>query len=277
MLYICATPIGNLEDITLRVLRVLREVDAIYAEDTRHTRILLNHYEIKKPLISCHEHNEAQRAEEIAERLLTGETLAYVSDAGTPLISDPGARIVAECVKRNIEFTVLPGACAATTALILSGLSSDSFYFAGFLPRTGAERKKKIEEISKIPGTVILYESPNRAGATLKELAKSTGGERQCALVREMTKLHEEAVRGTLLNLSEMYAEEPPRGECVIAIAGALPAENAPASPEEIARAIDEMRGKGWKPRAVAKEIAQRFSMSANEAYELVIGTHERD
>ena len=144
MLYICATPIGNLEDITLRALRVLREVDAIYAEDTRHTRILLNHYDIKKPLISCHEHNEAQRAEEISERLSSGETIAYVSDAGTPLISDPGARIVSECVKRSHEFTVLPGACAATTGLILSALASDAFCFVGFLPRAGSDRKKKI-------------------------------------------------------------------------------------------------------------------------------------
>lgn len=271
MLYICATPIGNLEDITLRALRILREVDAIYAEDTRHTLGLLNHYEIKKPLISCHEHNEAHRAEEICERLEAGEKIAYVSDAGTPLISDPGARIVAECVQRGLEFTVLPGASAATTALILSGLSSDAFYFVGFLPRTGSARKQKIDEIAKIPGTLILYESPNRVSATLSDLVNGMGGERQCALVREMTKLHEEAVRGTLTELSERFMETPPRGECVIVVAGADPEEKTSASPEEIARVIADMRDSGMKPRAVAKEIAQRFNVSANEAYELVI------
>ena len=271
MLYICATPIGNLEDITLRALRILREVDAIYAEDTRHTLGLLNHYEIKKPLISCHEHNEAHRAEEIAARLESGEQIAYVSDAGTPLISDPGARIVSECVKRGLEFTVLPGACAATTGLILSGLSSDAFYFAGFLPRTGSARKQKIDETARIPATVILYESPNRVGATLKELAACMG-ERDCALVREMTKLHEEAIRGTLSELADRCLETPPRGECVIVIAGASEQHNeSPASPEQIAQAIEQKRALGMKPRAIAKEIAKEFGLTANEAYEIVI------
>ena len=270
MLYICATPIGNLEDITLRTLRVLREVDAIYAEDTRHTLILLNHCDIKKPLISCHEHNEASRAEEIANRLEAGENIAYVSDAGTPLISDPGARIVAECIKRGIEFTVLPGACAATTGLILAGLGSDAFYFAGFLPRTGSARKQKIDSLAVIQGAIILYESPNRVGAMLQELAKRLG-DRRCALVREMTKVHEEVVRGTLTGLSEVYAKEPPRGECVLVIEGAELQAKPAAAPEEIEAAIDKMSTSGMKPRAIAREIAQRFSISANDAYAMVV------
>lgn len=271
MLYICATPIGNLEDITYRTVRILNEVDAIYAEDTRHTLILLNHYDIKKPLISCHEHNEAYRAEEIAKRLSNGENIAYVSDAGTPLIQDPGARIVKECVHQGLDFTVLPGASAATTGLILSGLSSDAFYFAGFLPRTGSKRTQKIEEIAKIPATLIIYESPNRVGATFSDLLKHMGENRRSALVREMTKTHEEAVRGTLFELAERYAENAPRGECVIVIEGAKPDEKTEASPEEIYAAIDKMRNEGHKPRSIAKEIAKQFSISSNQAYEMVV------
>ncbi len=271
MLYICATPIGNLEDITLRALRILREADAIYAEDTRQSLKLLNHYEIKKPLISCHEHNEAARAEEIAKRLEENENIVYVSDAGTPLISDPGMRIVSECVKRGLEFTVLPGACAATTALILSGLSDEGFLFMGFLPRSGAKRRERMDELRALKYPAIIYESPNRVHKTLGELRELLGDDRGCAVVREMTKLHEEAVRGTLSALIQRYDEAPPKGECVIVIA---PTEEAVAEPPDydaIRDAIAAMRERRMKPRDIAREISKRFLIPANEAYELIV------
>lgn len=271
MLYICATPIGNLEDITLRALRILSEADAIYAEDTRQSLKLLNHYEIKKPLISCHEHNEAARAEEIAKRLEANETIVYVSDAGTPLISDPGVRIVSECVKRGLEFTVLPGASAATTALILSGLSDEGFLFMGFLPRSGAKRRERMDELRTLKYPAIIYESPNRVHKTLSELRELLGDNRGCAVVREMTKLHEEAVRGTLFSLTQRYDEAPPKGECVIVIAPAEAASAQPPDYDAIRDAIDAMRDESMKPRDIAREISRRFLIPANEAYDLIV------
>ncbi|MBQ2661235.1 MAG: 16S rRNA (cytidine(1402)-2'-O)-methyltransferase [Clostridia bacterium] len=263
-LYLCATPIGNMEDITLRVLRVLNEADAIYAEDTRHTLGLLNHYDIKKPLVSCHEHNENARAEEIVNRIIQGERIVFVSDAGMPAISDPGEKLVSACIKNNVPFEVLPGASASLCALVLSGMPTKNACFAGFLPRSGKERKEEIACLSKHKGAVIIYESPLRVSATLSELSK-VWGERDVALVREITKHFEETVRGTLLSLSEKYSEIPPKGECVIVVAPQNQEEQA--SEQDIDSYIEELLKSGMSVKDASKQASVVFDIKKSDAY----------
>lgn len=275
MLYICATPIGNLEDITLRVLRILKEVDLICAEDTRHTLPLLNHYGIKKPLLSCHEHNETRRAAEITARLAAGENIAYVSDAGMPLVSDPGAVLVRECIAQGLDFTVLPGASAATAALVLSGLDSDEFRFVGFLPRFGAKRTEKLAMLKTLDCTAIIYESPNRVAATLRDMAVALGGDRECALVREITKLHEQTRRGTVSDLADEYEQNPPKGECVLLLAAASAAATD-ADDDAVRAEVRRLSALGLKPRDVAKEVARNLGIATNRAYEIVMEERNR-
>lgn len=274
MLYLCATPIGNMEDITQRVLRILSTVDAIYAEDTRHSLLLLNHYNIKKPLFSCHTHNEAEKAQEIAMRLKNGETIAYISDAGMPCISDPGERLIEVCVENGLEFTVLPGATASVTALALSGLPTDKFLFYGFLPRSGKERKDALSFICNTPVTTIVYESPNRVYDTLYEIKALAGESRRAAVVREITKVFEQAVRGTLNELCMKYAENPPKGECVIIIEGA--AQQAPKA-GDINSMICECLAKGMKAKDAAKFVADAFSVPKNDVYKRVLEIKENE
>lgn len=275
MLYLCATPIGNMEDITLRVLRVLSEADVIYAEDTRHSAQLLSRYDIKKPLLSCHGHNEAERSEQIAERLKNGENVAYISDAGMPCISDPGARLISVCIEKGLEFTVLPGASASVTALALSGLNTDKFLFYGFLPRTGKERKEALVSAASSEFTVILYESPNRVGDTLRELCEYAGENRHAALVREITKVFEEARRGTLRELRELYGESPPKGECVIVLEG-KPRESAKS--EDVDDFLLDCLSKGMRAKDAAKLAAESLGVAKNEAYKRVLElTRERE
>ena len=219
-LYLCPTPIGNMEDITLRALRVLRECHRIYCEDTRNTGAMLSRLGISKPLISCHEHNEEGRAEEIAGRVAEGEAIAFVSDAGLPGISDPGERLVAAFIQRELPFEVLPGPSASLTALVLSGLPAKEACFVGFLPRTGKERREAVARLARHKGTLIVYESPLRVAETAAELA-AAWGDRKAVLCRELTKLYEETVRSTLSGLAGMYAHKPPKGETVLVIAGA--------------------------------------------------------
>lgn len=268
MLYLCATPIGNMEDITLRVLRVLSEVDAVYAEDTRHSAQLLSHYDIKKPLLSCHEHNEAERSEQIAERLKNGENIAYISDAGMPCISDPGARLISVCIEKGLEFTVLPGASASVTALALSGLNTDRFLFYGFLPRTGKERREALLSVTSSEVTVILYESPNRVGDTLRELCGYAGENRRAALVREITKVFEEARRGTLCELCELYREASPKGECVIVLEG-KPHESAKS--EDVDDFLRNCLSNGMRAKDAAKLASESLGVAKNEAYKRVL------
>ena len=263
-LYLCATPIGNMEDITLRALRILNEADAIYAEDTRHTLGLLNHYDIKKPLISCHEHNENARAEEIVNRILSGDTLVFVSDAGMPAISDPGEKLVAACIKNNVPFEVLPGASASLTALVLSGMPTKNACFIGFLPRSSKERREEISSLSKHKGSLIIYESPLRVSATLLELSK-VFGDRDAVLVREITKHFEETVRGTLTALSEKYSETPPKGECVIVVSGAL--EENEASEEDVDLYITELLRNGMSVKDAAKQASAVLEIKKSDAY----------
>ena len=219
MLTLVPTPVGNLEDITLRALRVLREADLIAAEDTRHAAVLLKHHEISRPLISLHEHNEAQRAEEIAHRLAAGENIALLTDAGTPGISDPGFRVVRACLERGLEFTVLPGPTSILPALVGSGLALHEFYFGGFLPVKSGRRANVLTEALARRETSIFFESPHRIAKSLAVLAE-LAPDRPVCVARELSKKFEEYWRGTAAELSARAEKQPPRGEICLLIAG---------------------------------------------------------
>ncbi len=225
-LYLVATPIGNLSDITYRAVKVLSEVDFIAAEDTRNTPKLLMHYGIKKPLVSYYEHNKRERGEYICERLLSGESCAIVTDAGTPAISDPGADIVRLCIEKNIRVTSIPGACAAITALTLSGFDTKRFCFEGFLSTVKSEKNDRLSKLAREKRTLIIYEAPHKLKTTLEDIYKAFG-DRSIAICRELTKINEEAVRTTLSEACAYYAENQPRGEYVLVIEGAGEEETA--------------------------------------------------
>lgn len=218
-LFVIPTPVGNLEDITLRALRLLREVNLILAEDTRTTSVLLHHYDIHTPMISHHKFNEHQTVDAVVERLLKGESVALVSDAGTPAISDPGFLLVRACVAADIEVECLPGATAFVPALVDSGLPCDRFCFEGFLPQKKG-RQTKLTELAAETRTMIFYESPFRVLKTLEQLAECLGNDRKASVSREISKKFEETVRGTLAELVQHFKEHPPKGEFVIVVAG---------------------------------------------------------
>ncbi|MDO4780694.1 MAG: 16S rRNA (cytidine(1402)-2'-O)-methyltransferase [Bacteroides sp.] len=218
-LYIVPTPVGNLEDITLRALKVLKEVDFILAEDTRTSSKLLNHYEIKKPLLSHHKFNEHKTVESVVNKLLAGQTAALISDAGTPCISDPGFLLSRECVRKDVEVDCLPGATAFVPALVMSGFPNDKFCFEGFLPqKKGRQTRMKI--LSEEERTMIFYESPHRLVKALQQFAEYFGSEREAAVVREISKIHQETKRGTMAELIEHYTQKEPKGEIVIIVKG---------------------------------------------------------
>ena len=219
MLYLIPTPVGNLEDITLRALRLLKEVDVVLAEDTRTSGILLKHYDIKATLVSHHKFNEHQTASQFASRMASGETMALISDAGTPGISDPGFMLVRACVEKGVEVQCLPGATAFVPALVASGLPCDRFCFEGFLPQKKG-RKTRIESLAEEERTMIFYESPYRIVKLLEQLAESFGNDRRCSCCREISKLHEESVRGTLEEVLKYFTENEPRGEFVVIVEG---------------------------------------------------------
>ncbi len=255
-LYVVATPIGNLADITLRALRVLGEVDVIAAEDTRTTKKLLSHHGITTPLVSYHEHNETVRTPELLERLRAGDAVAVVSEAGTPSISDPGYRLVEAAIDADIAVEPIPGASAVLAALVVSGLPTDAFVFEGFLPRRAGERKRRLESLADERRTLVVFESPHRVDATLADMA-SVLGERRAALCRELTKLHEEVRRATLSELGAGVSRTPVKGALVIggegapeagpdlaaALAEALERTEAGESVREATRAVAEQRG----------------------------------
>ncbi len=218
-LYLCATPIGNLEDITLRVLRILKEVDLIAAEDTRNSKKLLNHFEIHTPMTSYHEYNKYDKAKELIDQIQQGKKIALITDAGTPGISDPGEELVKMCAEEGIEVTSLPGACACITALTLSGLGTRRFAFEAFLPMDKKERKSILEELPSETRTIIIYEAPHRLKRTLEELYEVLGN-RRITLCRELTKKHETAFRTDIKKILSYYETEEPRGECVLVIEG---------------------------------------------------------
>ena len=266
-LYIVSTPIGNLGDFSHRAVETLRSVAAVLAEDTRHTITLLNRYEIRTPLVPHHEHNEAKTTPGLVARLRRGESLALVSDAGTPLLSDPGGRLVRAAVEAGIPVSPVPGASALLAALVASGLPIDRFTFFGFLARKGPERRSTVEELAALRHAAVLYEAPTRVAATLAELARAGAGDRATVVARELTKQYEELRRGTLAALAAYYGDAPPRGEVVIVIAGAAA---TPGATEDALRArAAELRATGATARDVATALASELGAPRNLAYRL--------
>lgn len=269
MLYLIATPIGNLEDITLRALRVLGEVDLVACEDTRHTGKLLAHYEISKPTVSYHEHNERERTAELIEKLKTGMRIALVSDAGTPLVSDPGFRLAREAIEQGIRVVPIPGPSALIAALGASGLATSEFFFAGFLPARRAARRARLAELAGIKSTLIFYEAPHRIKETLRD-ARETLGDRPSVVARELTKLHEEFIRGSLSEIEIHQA----RGEMVLLIGP--PLDNAEkAEPSQQRSILEEIeaacRDEGLDRKAALKRVARSRRISKSEAYRLAL------
>jgi 16S rRNA (cytidine1402-2'-O)-methyltransferase len=259
-LVMCATPIGNLEDVTMRVLDALRAADAVACEDTRHTRLLLERHDISTRTVSLHEHNERSRAGELVERMRSGDTVALVSDAGTPLVSDPGFALVHACIEAGIEVEALPGPSAVLAALVVSGLPSDRWCFVGFLPRT---RGHLSELLARATDTLVAFESPARLAGTLELLAAQDPA-RAVAVCRELTKLHEEVRRGSAAEVAAYYREVPARGEVVLVV-GAAEAGRAPM--QDALAALRELIDAGAKPRPAAAAVARLTGLRANELY----------
>jgi len=272
MLYLVATPIGNLEDITLRALRILKEVDLIACEDTRYTARLLNRYAIDTPRESYHQFNEASRAPQLLQMLRDGKNIALVSDSGTPLISDPGYELVFCCRKEGIKVVPVPGPSAAIAALIGSGLPTEAFFFAGFLPARGSQRKRRLQELTGIPATLIFYEAPHRLLSSIEDMADILGPRRAC-LARELTKMHEELLHGTLPELLENLQARPRiQGEITIVIEQGETVQVFTVFPESIKQHLDEVMKKTGLPRNEAlKSVARQRGISRKEAYNLLI------
>ena len=266
MLYLCATPIGNLEDMTFRAIRILREVDLIAAEDTRRTRKLLTHFEIHTPLIRFDENCKVTVAEKILERLKLGESVAVVSDAGLPAISDPGADLVRLAIDAGINVCPIPGANAALSALICSGLDTSKFLFAGFAPKTNKNRREFLEKLSMVEETLIFYEAPHRLKNFLEELLEVLG-DRQIVLARELTKVHEEFLRGTISELIKSLEE--PRGEFVVLIEGNKSAEPQPEG--NLLEFYQTLLEQGLDKKSAMREAAKKFNVSRREVYNLVV------
>ncbi len=268
-LYIVSTPIGNLEDLSQRALRVLKEVDRVLAEDTRHTANLFRRFDISTSLVSAHMHNEAGRASQVIAWLDAGENLALVSDAGTPLLSDPGARIVRDAIDAGHTIVPVPGASALLSALVGAGLDASAFTFFGFPPRTGTERKRLLERIAGLDHTAVLYEAPPRVHRLLSDLAALCEPDRGGVVARELTKVHETFQRGTLHELAAYYEEAAPRGEVVVMIAGGtgLAAVEQAPDPASLARAL--LAG-GGRASGIARDLARQLGISRNEAYQIV-------
>ena len=261
-LVVCPTPIGNLEDVTLRVLSALRDADVVACEDTRRTRVLLERYGVQASLISYHEHNERERAAELVERMRDGAVVALVSDAGMPLVSDPGYVLVQGCVAAGLEVEVLPGPSAALAALVASALPADAWRFAGFLPRKRGDLVRVLES----PETVVAFESPRRVAASLEMLA-GIDPERPVAVCRELTKVHEEVVRGSASELAARYREQAPRGEVVLVIGGAPPRAGVdPAAVDAVRRLVDA----GARARVAAGVVSELTGAPANALYRAV-------
>ena len=270
-LYLVATPIGNLADITHRALQVLKDVDLIACEDTRHTNKLLNHYGITTKTISYHEHNEQQRATHLIEKLKEGTDIAVVSDAGTPSISDPGFRLVRAAIENDINVVPVPGPSALISALIAAGLPTDEFFFAGFLPSRPNARRARLTELQSVPGTLIFYEAPHRLATTLKD-ALEVLGEREAVVARELTKLHEEIRRGRLSQLAADYADQKNdiRGEIVLLIdRDVIGVASKPVI--SIAALVDQFEAEGLDHRAALKKAARELGLSRAEAYRQLI------
>jgi 16S rRNA (cytidine1402-2'-O)-methyltransferase len=268
-LHVVSTPIGNLGDMTFRGVEVLKRVALVLAEDTRHSRPLLAHFDVATPLEAYHEHNEARMTPRVIARLRAGEDVALISDAGTPLLSDPGARLVAAALDEGIAVVPVPGASALLSALVATGLAADRFTFYGFPPRRGGARTQLFREIAALPHTAVLYESPNRLADTLADLAMAAGTDRGGAVARELTKHFEEVRRGTLGELAAYYSATPARGEVVLLVAGVAPVEPDESELGQRARAL---RAEGHSARDVARMLTERYGAPRNVAYRLAQG-----
>lgn len=271
ILFICPTPIGNLEDITLRSLRILEEVDLIAAEDTRHTIKLLNHYDIKKPLTSYHEHNIKEKGIELIEKLKEGKKIALVSDAGMPGISDPGEVLIREAIEADIEVVPLPGPTASITALIISGLPTDKFIFYGFLSSKKKDRIKELEEIKEYKMTTIIYEAPHRLLSLLEDMIEVLG-ERKISISRELTKKYEETFRGTPKEALEKFKSSGVRGEFVLVIEGNKEEE----TPEiDIEKLLKDYLNQGYRKKEAVKKVSEEYNLPKNEVYKVSLKNSE--
>ncbi len=269
-LYLVATPIGNLGDFSPRGVETLQAADFIAAEDTRVSVKLLNHFGVKKPLVSYHEHNRAAAGQAILARLLAGESCALVTDAGTPAISDPGEGLVRLCGENGVTVEAIPGCCAAICALAVSGLPTGRFTFEGFLSANKKERRTALLKLKNEERTMVFHEAPHKLRATLADMAEILG-DRPAALCRELTKLHEETLRTTLLQAVELYREKEPRGEYVLVVAGAQPTEEPAVSLEEGVRQVQRLREAGMKMKEAVRTVSAQTELNKNDLYEAVL------
>lgn len=267
-LYLVATPIGNLEDITLRALRILKEVDLIACEDTRHSRKLLVHYGIATPLTPYHDHNETSKAEQLLDKLQSGKNLALISDAGTPGISDPGYRVVRRCREAGIAVVAVPGPSAVISALAISGLPTDAFVFAGFLPVKSAARREALARLRAETRTTLFYDAPHRLAETLAEIVEELGNEREVAVARELTKIHEELIRGSAQEVRQHFAKHEIKGEIVLLIGPAAGDETPTLTVEE---ALQQLLAEGTPLRQAVKQVAKAYGLPGDEVYKTAL------
>lgn len=276
-LTLVGTPIGNLSDFSPRAVEALSACDFIAAEDTRVTLRLLNHFGVKKPLVSYYEQNKRQRGEQICARLLAGENGVLVSDAGMPAISDPGEDLVALCAAHGVPVTVVPGPTAMATALAISGLPTGRFTFEGFLSMNKRSRREHLQQLRQEPRTMVFYEAPHKLSATLQDLL-DTLGDRRLALVRELTKLHEEVIRTTLSEAVERYRQQPPRGEFVLVVEGAAPVEEIAATPQQAAQLARELiNEQGLSLSEAARQTAAQTGLKKGDIYRLLVQANEEE
>ena len=276
-LTLVGTPIGNLSDFSPRAVEALSACDFIAAEDTRVTLRLLNHFGVKKPLVSYYEQNKRQRGEQICARLLAGENGVLVSDAGMPAISDPGEDLVALCAARGVPVTVVPGPTAMATALAISGLPTGRFTGEGFLSKNKRSRREHLQQLRQEPRTMVFYEAPHKLPATLQDLL-DTLGDRRLALVRELTKLHEEVIRTTLSEAVERYRQQPPRGEFVLVVEGAAPVEEVAATPQQAAQLARELiNEQGLSLSEAARQAAAQTGLKKGDIYRLLVQANEEE
>ena len=274
-LYVVATPIGNLEDLSARAARVLREVRVIASEDTRHSRLLLQRYDISTPLVSYHEHNERSRTPELLRRLQAGESVALVSDAGTPVLSDPGFTLVRQAIAAGVPVVPVPGASAITAALSVAGLPADRFAFLGFLPRKVGERRRALEAVARIPWTLVLFEAPHRVVHTMRDL-HAVLGNRQVAVMRELTKQFEEVIRGTVSQVAERLQQTPPRGELTLVIAGGESGKRAAAGRGEITAGdpvahLRVLLASGRSLKDAVRQVTQAHRLQRRAVYDMAL------
>lgn len=271
-LYLVPTPIGNLGDISPRCADILAQADFIAAEDTRMSIKLLNHLGLKKPMVTYHRHNKETGGQAVLDRLLSGESCALVTDAGTPAISDPGEELVALCARAEVPVVALPGPCALVTALAVSGLPAGRFTFEGFLAMNKKNRRAHLEALVQEERTMLFYEAPHKLTATLADLRETFGPERRIALCRELTKLHEEIRRTTLGEAAAFYQENPPKGEFVLVVRGAEPQPEGEVTLEDGLALVDKLRGEGLSLRDGVKRAAKELGLSRNQLYDLAVG-----